>query len=221
MVFAVLVRTGFPVLLVVSACLAGTLVARAGAASSPNPALADLAAGGRYTGTGKLAAATGDGVYCPLRVHDGSSETSDCLSETVPATISFAVAPDKTEITSLSTDPVFPSSDPTYPPLVSDCGTVVQSRISLTSRPTRTTTSGRVATRTSLTFSDDGFTFSVSRAASGRTGRTVTRTIVTGTFPATGTAHLDVVFEGQRKVHAQDKAYGCLAKARFSVRAGA
>jgi hypothetical protein len=228
-VFVVRVRAGFPVLLLVSACLSGAVVARAGAASSvavaatatsPNPALTDLAADARYTGTGTLAAAIANGSHCPLRVRDGVSVTSDCRSETVPATISFTVAPDKSEITGLSTDPVFPSSDPAYPPLVSDCGALVQSRIPLTSRPTRTTTSGRVATRTSLTFSEDGFTFSVSRADSGRTRRTVTRTIITGAFPATGTAHLDVLFE-LREADAEHKTYSCLTRARFSVQTGA
>jgi hypothetical protein len=47
----------------------------------------------------------------------------------------------------------------------------------------------------------------------------VTRTIITGAFPATGTAHLDVLFE-VRAADPEHKTYSCLARARFSVRTG-
>jgi hypothetical protein len=42
-------------------------------------------------------------------------------------------------------------------------------------------------------------------------------TTITGTFPETGTAHLDVVFEAQGTSADNGNRIGCRAKARFSV----
>jgi hypothetical protein len=185
----------------------------------PNPALADMVAGVEYTGTGKLAAELlrSDGEGC-LRERYGVFSDGSCRGQTVRSTISFDVAPDKSKITNLSTNPL-------SPPEVAGCPADVPGLITLTRGSPGTTASasvrsdeaaGSVKRHRFLTFFAHGFSFRVFLAAVKVHRRTVVKTAITATFPPSGAAHVAIRFLARSTVHGTT--FICSAKELFPVR---
>jgi hypothetical protein len=128
----------------------------------PNPALADMVAGVEYTGTGKLAAELlrSDGEGC-LRERYGVFSDGSCRGQTVRSTISFDVAPDKSEITLTRGSP----------------GTTASASVRSDEA------AGSVKRHRFLTFFAHGFSFRVFLAAVKVHRWTVVKTAITATFP--------------------------------------
>jgi hypothetical protein len=182
-----------------------------------NRALVYMIAGARYTGTGKLAAvlrSSGGGCTFPEK-YGGVERGQGCVANTVHATITLTVAPDKSKITNLATRP-------TPLPFTGLCGPYGQltppgTVIPLTTKSTGTTKTRYTNTHASLAFVGDTFTFHFTYSfAEGSTRRIVARTSVSGSFPRTGSAHVDVRFTDRSTRHHTTDV--CTAKGAFSVR---
>jgi hypothetical protein len=161
----------------------------------PNPALADMVAGVEYTGTGKLAAELlrSDGEGC-LRERYGVFSDGSCRGQTVRSTISFDVAPDKSEITLTRGSP----------------GTTASASVRSDEA------AGSVKRHRFLTFFAHGFSFRVFLAAVKVHRRTVVKTAITATFPPSGAAHVAIRFLARSTVHGTT--FICSAKELFPVR---
>lgn len=187
--------------------------------AGPNPALAHMVAGARYTGKGKLAAVVRSNSAGPCsfpKQYGGQEYGQGCRANTVHATISFVVAPDKSKITNLVTGPL-------TLPLTATCGVyghvAGQGTIPLTSKATGTTKTRYAVTHTSLTFVGDTFTFHWGYSFAKGSKRVVDRTLITGSFPPTGPAHVDIRL-ADRGTH-QHTTYTCATNGAFSVRSSA